>query len=257
MTTETPRNAVQEETHEHTHAEHPGDGETPQPAARGQTPTGRLPAWLLVFMLGPVFVIGCILVVLAGSRSGAGNAGAEPPLPHIRTVPPFALTERSGRTVTDAGLRGSVWIADFFFTSCAGPCPVLSRRMAGLQRALRDRADRVKLVSITVDPETDTPPVLRAYAQRYGAEPDRWWFLTSDDPEGLRRLVREGFLSTVQPGSGGQVLHSTHLMIIDASGRIRALHDGMSSDSASRILHDVERILAEPAESPGDAPTEP
>ena len=89
----------------------------------------------------------------------------------------FSLVERSGEALGLADLKGKVWLAGFVFTHCAGPCPLISAQMSALQRPLAEFED-VRLVSLSVDPERDTPAVLSDYARRYEADPDRWLFLT-------------------------------------------------------------------------------
>jgi protein SCO1/2 len=164
-------------------------------------------------------------------------------LPAYGSVPEFQLTERSGRTVGLQDLRGKVWIADFIFTRCAGPCPMLSRRMASLQKRHAGR-DGLMLVSISVDPARDTPEVLRAYAERYAADPQRWWFLTGETSAVLR-LVREGFLlgTEIPEGPDAEILHSTRLALVDPEGRIRGYYDGAADEDLERLHEDADRLL--------------
>ena len=149
--------------------------------------------------------------------------------PSIGTVGEFALTERSGRSVTAADLKGRVWIVDFFFSTCTGPCPALSRNMLRLQAELEDTD--VQLVSITVDPATDDVPTLAAYADDLGADPRRWWFLTGDE-DAIYAMIRERFLAAVerapaaQAVAGQQVTHATRFFVVDREGHIRGYHDG-------------------------------
>lgn len=118
-------------------------------------------------------------------------------------VPDFALLEHSGKQVRRADLLGKVWIVNFIFTRCTAECPLMSSQMARLQDSLAREPD-VRLVSITVDPEHDTPAVLARYAQNFAAQPQRWWFLTGDKAA-IYRLVREGFhLSLVAPTDASQ-----------------------------------------------------
>jgi len=129
------------------------------------------------------------------------RSGGERPLEHLGSfgiVPDFALVERSGQHVTLAALRDLVWVADFIYTRCHDTCPVQSATMARLQSDMGD-AREVRLVSISVDPEHDTPEALQRYAQRFGADPERWLFLTGDKAA-IYRLAQEGFhLSVVDP----------------------------------------------------------
>jgi carboxypeptidase C (cathepsin A) len=109
---------------------------------------------------------------LAGCRK-------EPPLPVYWQIPAFQLTAQSGQPFDSKSLEGDIWVADFIFTTCPGPCPRMSSQMRGVQSAVASMPD-VKLVSFTVDPKNDTPTALAAYATRYRAEPGRWFFFTGD-----------------------------------------------------------------------------
>ena len=149
-----------------------------------------------------------VLVALGGITLGLWQAsrprsGGERPLEQLGnfgTVPDFALTERSERRVTRNELLGLVWVANFFYASCPDTCPLQSAKLARLQRDFADDRD-VRFVSISVDPEHDTPAVLQGYAQRFGADPARWLFLTGDKTA-IYRLAQEGFrLSVVDPGA--------------------------------------------------------
>ena len=180
--------------------------------------------------------------------SGGDASEADRPLNRVARVPAFSLTERDGQTVTFNDLAGKVWLADFIFTTCAGPCPVLSLRMRSLQGELAAFGDSVKLVSFSIDPTYDQPPVLRRYADRHHADPNLWWFLTCNDEEAMHTLVREGFLQAVTAAKGGQaIIHSTQFVLIDRQGYIRGWYDGTKAASKPLILRDIERLLAEPA----------
>lgn len=159
-------------------------------------------------------------------------------------VPNFTLTERSGKEVSRADLAGKVWIADFIFTHCAGSCPTISSRMSDLQDRLRSLPD-VRLVSFTVDPDRDTPAVLAEYARRYGADKDRWLFLTGKKAD-VYALIRGGFKLTVGPrpdGAKGQVMHSIRLALVDQKGRVRGYYDGIDPDVADKLVPAVKALL--------------
>jgi protein SCO1/2 len=146
------------------------------------------------------------------------------PLPVFGDVPDFALTDQAGRTVAKKDLLGSAWVADFIYTGCATACPALTQRMAEL------KAD-ARLVSFSVDPEVDTPGRLMVYAERFGADPSSWSFLTGPAEE-VRRTVSEGFKLSAQKVDA-DVFHSEKLVLVDARGRIRGYYDadprGLSS----------------------------
>jgi len=140
----------------------------------------------------------------------------------------FELTECSGRTVTRADLAGRPFVLDFIFTTCAGPCPRMSASMEVLQDELA--GSDVRLVSVTVDPATDTPAVLAEYAERYGADPERWWFLTGEAEVlyGLARSVHLAAAPDPKAARGFQVSHSTKLLVVDGGGVVRGYYDGDS-----------------------------
>lgn len=180
-------------------------------------------------------------------------------------VPDFALTERSGRRVTHADLLGKVWIANFIYTHCTETCPLQSAKLAQLQTELTGEPD-LRLVSITVDPERDTPAVLSRYAERYAADPVRWLFLTGDK-QAIYHLAKEGFrLGVVDPddqqargllrfltpapalathGSKGLIMHSPRLVLVDRQARIRAYHRPDDEPSLERLRQNVRVVLRE------------
>ncbi len=148
------------------------------------------------------------------------------------TVPPFALTERSGKPISNTDLAGKVYIATFVFTRCSGPCPSVTATMARLQSEL-DLANEpnLRLVTFTVDPDRDTPDELTKYAEKFRAHPDRWLFLTGKEDE-LHRLARDGFKIGVdraqnpKPAAGQEFDHSTKLAVVDKQGNVRGYYDG-------------------------------
>ena len=196
-----------------------------------------------------------VLVALAAGASAASLArwlawdedGRRTfPLEAHGEVPNFSLIERSGRPVRLSDLAGRAWIVDFVFTNCTGPCPLLTRQMSNLQRPLAGFSD-VLLVSITVDPERDTPGVLSDYAQQYGAEGERWLFLTGKK-EAVYTLIREGFKLVVEEGGGSgphQMIHSVRFALVDGEGRVRSYYDGTDPELAQNILPDVRALLRE------------
>ncbi|MCS6851111.1 MAG: SCO family protein [Gemmataceae bacterium] len=172
-----------------------------------------------------------------------------PLLDEYGAVADFALTERSGRIVRRDDLLGRVWVASFIFTCCTQSCPQISGSMARLQHELVDQPD-VRLVSFSVYPESDTPEVLRSYAEAYRADPERWWFLTGPK-ESLYDLIRGSFHLGVEPTTGAarrpgnEVLHSSKLVVVDRRGVIRGYFDGTNPDEVPRIGVCVRRLLRE------------
>lgn len=200
------------------------------------------------------FLLAIVAVIAAGAWSGLRARQAEPrngasALPVLGTVPEFVLTERSGRAVSKADLGGRPWVANFIFTSCGGVCPLLSSRMAELQRLLAARGLEVRLVSFSVDPARDTPEVLRDYAARYGADEQGWLFLTGPRME-LYGLIRNGFRLAVAERSPEEVArypdevitHSDRFVLVDAEGRIRAYYHGTDAEVVVRLLRDASAL---------------
>ncbi len=158
-----------------------------------------------------------------------------PALPVISEVPPFSFTDVRGEKISRDDLKGEVWVADFIFTRCAGPCPVMSRRMATLPQ------DKLRLVSFTVDPDYDTPSVLKEYGARYEAQPDRWSFLTGDR-QAIRDLAISGFhlgVADATEEDSEPILHSTRFVLVDRQARIRGYYDGLDPNEVDRLLADA------------------
>lgn len=197
--------------------------------------------WLaLIGVVAAIFAVGIVL-----STRGGGE-----PLPVLGTLPEFELTDSSGRAVSRADLAGRIWVADFIFTSCAGVCPVLSARMAEIQRELGERGIDARLVSFSVDPARDTPAILSEYAARYGADPSVWWFLTGER-DTLYDLIGKGFLLSVaerEPDEAGRddghelITHSDRLVLVDGKGRIRGYYHGTDRAAAEALLGDLQRL---------------
>jgi protein SCO1/2 len=181
--------------------------------------------------------------ILAAPGGTARASAVE--LPRLWPLPNFSLTERSGQTLTLGDLRGSVWIADFFYTTCPGPCPMLTSRFSDLQKELASET-QVRFVSITSDPEKDTPAVLQQYAEHFKAG-ERWLFLTGDK-KAIYSLANDGFkLSLVENPAGAEepITHSTKLVLVDGTGTVRGVYDGLGEEGKARLLLDTRRLLAE------------
>jgi protein SCO1/2 len=162
-------------------------------------------------------------------------------LPTYGTVPEFRLTSEERSPVSRRQLLGKITIADFIFTQCAGACPVMSSKMSELQQSLL--ADpHAQFVSISVDPETDTPEVLRQYAKQYGAVSGRWRFLTGDRTA-IYGLTRDGFHLGLDIEGDSAIIHSQKFVLIDQEAGIRGYYDMDDSDAVRSLLHDT-RILS-------------
>jgi cytochrome oxidase Cu insertion factor (SCO1/SenC/PrrC family) len=172
----------------------------------------------------------------------------------------FSLTERSGKTITDADLKGKVWVAAFVFTRCTGPCPQVTATVARLHRELPDSTD-LRFVTFTVDPTRDDPTELKRYAEHFKADPARWLFLTGDEAT-IHTLSRDRFKEAAnrkpgKPEPGDEFDHSTRLHVVDRKGVIRAVFWGIRSptspnaesefeDGLKKLKEKVTALLAEP-----------
>jgi cytochrome oxidase Cu insertion factor (SCO1/SenC/PrrC family) len=162
--------------------------------------------------------------------------------PDYGTVPDFSLTERSSRKVSRQDLAGKVWVADFIFTRCAGMCLAMSANMKKLQDGL---PEEVHLVSFSVDPVNDTPAVLTEYANRYGADRDRWLFLTGEQ-EAITKLSINGFKLALDTTSGTEaepITHSSRIALVDKEGRIRGYYGTEEPDALHRLIEDAKNLL--------------
>jgi len=175
---------------------------------------------------------------------GAG-ACRHAPLPVLGTVPSFDLVERAGTPLRAGDLAGTVWVADFIFTRCPDFCPALTARMAELQTALAPRPGGLRLVSFSVDPEHDTPDVLRAYAARAGAR-DGWLFATGPRDR-VASLLRDGFhVAYADDGPPTTpITHSDRLVLVDPALRIRGYYHGTDADDVHRLIRDARALAAE------------
>ena len=171
---------------------------------------------------------------------------AAPSLPVYGALPEFALTDQHGARFNKDSLRGHVWISDYFFTTCAMACPLLTARMALLQSKLRAASSGVRLLSITIAPATDKPPVLKAYAEKFGADQARWTFLTGEtDP--LQLAATRGYEQAPKVGAstgnakGFLALHGQVFELVDGEGNLRGYYDKSDAGIAA-LLADARTL---------------
>jgi protein SCO1/2 len=221
---------------------------------------------------GIAFVILAIGAAFVRERfSGFGFKLAKPRLPIVAQVADFTLTNQLDRPVRLADLRGQVWVADIIFTRCPGPCATMTKRMAELQAALPTNSP-VKLISLTTDPEHDTPRTLASYAQRFGADASRWQFLTGPKADLVKLAVNSLKLTVLDTEEAKRTspndlfIHSSIFVVVDKQGQLRAVFEsldtvlteeevasGASRDQSTweknvkaRLLETVNELLMEP-----------
>ncbi|HWY47093.1 MAG TPA: SCO family protein [Bryobacteraceae bacterium] len=161
-------------------------------------------------------------------------------LPVYYDVPAFDLIAQNGEPFHSGVLAGKIWVADFIYTTCPGPCPRMTSQMHEVQNAIGKMPD-VKLVSFTVDPARDTPLVLADYAKVHGASSEYWYFLTGPETT-LQRLDRDVFkLGNLDTS----MQHSTRFVLIDRQSRIRGYYDTSESGSIPRVIDDIHALARE------------
>jgi len=187
----------------------------------------RAPAVLALVMLVSALIPSAVLV--GPSRDVAQEASQTPPLPKIAPAPGFTLTSQDGAQISLADLRGKVVAVTFIFTRCTATCPVLTPMMSLVQDRLgRDFGSNVAFASITVDPERDTPEVLKLYAQAHGADVAGWSFLSGSPPVIADLMRRYGVFAA--KNADGDIEHSFLTSIVDRSGMLRVQYLGVRFD---------------------------
>ena len=190
----------------------------------------------------PFFVLSGIVFGIFGIYFMTVLPGQTKPLPVLSKVNDFQLTDSREQTFNSASLKNKIWVAEFFFTTCAGPCPIMTANLASIYRSYLLEKD-VAFVSITVNPETDTAEVLTEYAKRYDADTNRWHFLTGSK-EKILKIAAEEFKtgSTQNP-----IFHSTQLVLVDRNGNIRGYYDGTQKPGIKQLFKDIAALKKEKA----------
>ena len=176
--------------------------------------------------VGLLLLLVMLCLAYAMSLMELNRVHRQPALPVLGPVADFVLMDQDGRARTLADLSNHVWVADIIFTRCAGSCPIMSREMALLQVALPP-ASGTRLVTLTTDPDFDTPPVLKKYGERFGADSNRWTFLTGTKLEIGRLAANSLKLTSVpvkpeeQKNPADLFIHSTIFVIVDKQARLR------------------------------------
>ena len=161
-------------------------------------------------------------------------------LPMIGSIPEFSFTDSQGNEFNRSKLDGKVWVADFIFTTCTMACPVMTGNMNIVHKEFKNN-DNVRIVSISVYPEYDTPEVLSEYASRYDANTDRWHFLTGPD-ESVKEIILEGF----KIGDYEDIIfHSEKFALVDKKGQIRGYYSGMITEEMTKLKKDINILLEE------------
>lgn len=161
-------------------------------------------------------------------------------LPVYGQVENFSLINQDGAPVSLSNLKGKIWAADLIFTTCSGICPMMTKHMQKLHEQFNAYPD-VRLVSISVNPENDTPEVMKAYAAKQKAKGERWMFLTGSRDE-IQKLAVESFkMGDIKD----IVFHSSLFVLVDKKGNIRGYYDGTDKERMARLVSDVPLLRKE------------
>jgi protein SCO1/2 len=165
---------------------------------------------------------------------------ARPKLPVLGQVQSFELTDQNGNVFPSSSLNRQVWVANFFFTTCSDICPMITKNMAALSRSF-EQVPAVKLVSITVNPENDSPDALKKYSEKFEGKKNNWVFLTGDRDK-ITKLTLESF----KVGSVDEpIFHSAKLVLVDSHGLIRGYYEGTQKEDIEKLFKDIAGVLKE------------
>jgi protein SCO1/2 len=228
--------------------------------SEGQTAPRRSVQWLVWTALAATIIAITVAFVFSNQKradptasvaSGAGSTALDQLLVITPGLPPFTLTNQLGAMVTPAALSNNVAVVCVIFTRCAGPCPEMTRRIGELQRVIPPDLP-VKLVTVTTDPDYDSPEVLKRYAARYNANGERWWFLTGNKSD-IALLARDGLKLVAEEAKpedrvndADLFIHSTVFVLLDKKGRLRGSIESTEPNFNNKVLQAVRKLAREP-----------
>jgi protein SCO1/2 len=156
------------------------------------------------------------------------------------SVADFELLNQNGDTITQKDYDGKIYVADFFFTRCPSICPIMSNNIEKLQNTFLNEAD-VMFLSLSVTPELDSIPILRAYAKEHGAI-DGKWNITIGDKKHIYNLARKSYFAVVNEGDGGlqDFIHTPNFILVDKQKQIRGVYDGTKNEEIERLTSDIK-----------------
>jgi len=163
------------------------------------------------------------------------------------TAGAFSFTNQDGKTITQNDVEGKITVAEYFFTTCPGICPIMNKNMTRVYQQYKDRPD-FAILSHTVNPEKDTVPVMAAYAAKFNARAPQWEFLTGDK-YALYKAAREDYLLAVADSSASSIeedfIHTEYVALLDKQRRIRGFYDATDSAKVNKLVKDIQVLLKE------------
>jgi len=185
-----------------------------------------------------------VLIMVSVIGAGLWRRSEASQLSVLADAPQFSLIDQNAQPVTLATLRGKPWIADFVFTHCAGPCPIMTGKMATLQKTIA--APDLQFVTFSVDPENDTPAALKAYAARFAADESRWKFLTGEK-DTIFATARGMLVTAIPANDKSPIIHSEKFILVDADGKIRRYYDSTDEQDMTALKQDAAALADEAA----------
>lgn len=189
-------------------------------------------------------------ITLAALLVGGASTSCGEPAPDLQTlfrIADFSLTDQDGQPFEVASLDGQVWVASFLFTSCSATCPTLAGYLSNLQSRLSGYRGRVRIVSITVDPEHDDPAALTAFGERFGRQPAMWTLLTGN-PDAVRVVLSRAFLQPdperreIDEAPGYDVFHGTSVLLVDRTRTCRGVFS-LGDGGIDELVRAIEHLL--------------
>jgi protein SCO1/2 len=164
-----------------------------------------------------------------------------------QTIPAFKYINQYGDSITNKQLDGNIYVADFFFTTCPSICPVMHRNMLNVYNAFKDTIG-FKIVSYSIDPQHDSVPVLKKYADKLGIAGNTWWLMQGTKNE-TYQLAKSYLVSVQEKNPAGEYIHDGYFILIDKQKRIRGTYEGTDPKEVSRLIEDIKTLRAEPGET--------
>ncbi|WP_158730134.1 SCO family protein [Flavobacterium sp. I-STPA6A] len=161
------------------------------------------------------------------------------------TIADFSFVNQNGETITQKDYEGTVYVADFFFTTCGSICPKMSVNLEEIQKAFANNP-KVKLLSHTVFPETDSVPVLKAYAKKHNVIDAKWNLVTGDKKE-IYSMARKSYLAVKlgKPSELYDMVHTENFVLVDTKKRVRGFYDGTDKEDMKRLIEDIHFLIQE------------
>ena len=208
---------------------------------------------LIILLVIPVFLF--IFLQMFGNNhytlpvyyaSDSTKVNGKWEITQAHTIPDFELIDQNGKPFHKKDLAGKIWVAEFFFTTCGSICPVMSTELKRLQAQIADKSE-VLILSHTIDPEHDTPKVLKEYAKKYKAKEGQWYFLTGNRKD-IYDLAFQAYKvsaldvsATITP----DFAHTAKLILVDKKGRIRGYYTGTEPEEVDRLATEIDVLLSE------------